>query len=543
VAGSSPVRELAGAYVEGMLAFRPTTATRLGDQRYDHELGDPTAEAVDDYTRLLRTLRGGLDTVATATSGPDDEVDLELLRSVLDTEILDLDEIRIWERHPSSFIDPPLDGCFALVIADHLPADVRAESLVARLEQVPSYMAAGRAAVEAAPDVYVDTALEMARSAESFFAETLVGWVERRAPDHLDVIRAVIGRAVDAYEETAEWLEDMPRLGDFAIGEEHFAERLRVAHLLEDTPTEVADRGETILRATLEELREVAGRRDPERSWREQIAELKDDHPDGDGLLRSYEDAMAWTREVIEETGLVPLPPDDPELIVEATPAPWRSTIPYAAYLAPPPFAKGAPGRFWVTPPSSDLGREGGPEQLREHGSASITVAAVHEGYPGHHLQLSWANAHPSVLRRIADAPMFVEGWAFYCEELFHDHGLYDDAVRLWQLKDQIWRALRVVLDVDLHCGDETVDGAARALVEIADLEEASALTEVRRYTETPTYPLSYALGKMEFLAMRDRVRRAEGSDFDERRLHERLLRNATLPLRLAERALTAHDA
>jgi uncharacterized protein (DUF885 family) len=77
-----------------------------------------------------------------------------------------------------------------------------------------------------------------------------------------------------------------------------------------------------------------------------------------------------------------------------------------------------------------------------------------------------------------------------------------------------------------------------RALVEIADLEPPNARAEIRRYAETPTYPLSYAIGKAEFVAMRDRVRDAEGDAFDERRFHERLLRNGTLPIPLAEQAL-----
>lgn len=532
------VRELGETYVEGMLAFRPTTATLLGDHRYDHELGDPSTEAVEDYARLLRTLLSGLRSTPSDALDGEAAIERRLLRSVLETELLDIEEIRIWDRHPSRFLDPPLDGCFGLLIADHLPADDRAESLVARLEQVPTFLSQGRAAVEAAPEIYVETALETAHAGAAFFAETVVDWVSDHAPDHLDVIRAVTGPAIAAYEEVMDWLEDMPRLGDFAIGGEHFAARLRIAHLLDESPDDLAARGEQILRSTIEELAEVAQHRDPQRSWREQIAALKDDHPSPSDLIAAYERAMGWTRAETTRTGLVPMPPGDPVLVVEPTPRPWRATIPYAAYLSPPPFASGAPGRFWVTPPDDDIDEEELAELLRGHGAASIAVTAVHEGYPGHHLQLSWANAHRSRLRRIVDAPMFVEGWGFYCEDLFHEHGLYDDAARLWQLKDQLWRALRVVLDVDLHCGDEDVDGAVRALVEIADLEAPNARVEVRRYAETPTYPLSYAIGKAEFVAMRDRVQDAEGESFDERRFHERLLRNGTLPIPLAEQAL-----
>jgi hypothetical protein len=97
--------------------------------------------------------------------------------------------------------------------------------------------------VEAAPEIYVETALETAHAGAKFFAETVVDWVSAHASDHLDVIRAVTGPAIAAYEELVDWLEDMPRLGDFAIGGEHFAARLRTAHLLEESPDDLAARG------------------------------------------------------------------------------------------------------------------------------------------------------------------------------------------------------------------------------------------------------------------------------------------------------------
>jgi uncharacterized protein (DUF885 family) len=532
------VRTLTDGYVEGLLAFRPTSATLLGDHRYDGDLGDPTADAVNDFLRFLRTLHDELEHVSGDALDPEDDVDRRLLVSALRTDMLDLQEIRTWEHHPHSFLDPPLEGCFALLVADWLPAAERVESLVARLEKVPSFVAAGRRTVLAAPEIHVESALLAARTGMEFFRTTVVDWVEGNDPDHVDVVRAVVGPAADAYEETIDWLEDMPRLGDFAVGEELFAARLREAHLVELPPAAVAERGESLVRATLDELDEVASARDPSRSWREQIEELKDDHPSAEELLGRYEDVMRWTREVVTDGRLAPLPPGDPPLLVEPTPRPWRHTIPYAAYVQPPPLSSGAVGRFWVTPPDDGMGTDELEDALRGHGTASIVLTAVHEGYPGHHLQLCWANAHPTRLRRIADAPMFVEGWGLYCEELFHEHGLYDDGTRLWQLKDQLWRALRVVLDVNLHCGDETVAGAVRALVDVADLEEANARAEVRRYTETPTYPLSYALGKEGIVALRDRVRTALGPRFDENAFHERLLRNGTLPISLAEKAL-----
>ena len=79
---------------------------------------------------------------------------------------------------------------------------------------------------------------------------------------------------------------------------------------------------------------------------------------------------------------------------------------------------------------------------------------------------------------------------------------------RLFQLKDQFWRACRVVIDVKLHTGEMTFDQAVDMLVEVAHLERPNAIGEVRRYTQSPTQPMSYLMGKHQILDLREREQR-----------------------------------
>jgi len=113
-----------------------------------------------------------------------------------------------------------------------------------------------------------------------------------------------------------------------------------------------------------------------------------------------------------------------------------------------------------------------------------------------------------------------------------------DLRVRLFQLKDLVWRAVRVIVDVGLHCKGMSFNEAVNWLVNEAHLEYSNAVAEVRRYTASPTQPLSYLTGKMAILRLRQECQRKEGSNFSLQRFHDRLLACGGLPIRLVEQML-----
>ena len=141
---------------------------------------------------------------------------------------------------------------------------------------------------------------------------------------------------------------------------------------------------------------------------------------------------------------------------------------------------------------------------MREHNRASISNTSIHEAYPGHHLQLSAALERPTISRLLVDAPEFVEGWGMYSEQLMREHGFdATPAHRMMLATDAIWRACRIILDIRLHRGEIGVDDAIDFLIDHTGFERPNAAAEVHRYTSTPTYQLSYLLGKVLILRLR----------------------------------------
>ncbi len=244
---------------------------------------------------------------------------------------------------------------------------------------------------------------------------------------------------------------------------------------------------------------------------------------------------MDEARQFVIDRDIATMPAGE-SLDVIPTPEYLRNVMPFAAYFSPARFDAGPYHQgLYVVTPSVD----GDPRSMREHNYASIYNTSIHEAYPGHHQQLAAANEHPSLVRLLVDAPEFVEGWAMYCEQMMREQG-FDTAPehRLMMHTDAIWRACRIILDVKLHRGQISVDEATDFLVEQTGFERPNAAAEVNRYTYTPTYQLSYLLGKVLLLRLRDDERRRLGDRFSLREFHDALLRQGSLPISFQRRLL-----
>ena len=142
------------------------------------------------------------------------------------------------------------------------------------------------------------------------------------------------------------------------------------------------------------------------------------------------------------------------------------------------------------------------------------------------------------------DAPEFVEGWGMYSELMMREHG-FDDApaFRVIMHTDAIWRACRIILDIRMHRGEVAVDEAIRFMVEQTSFEEPNARAEVHRYTYTPTYQLSYLLGKVLLLQLRADEQQRLGARFSLKGFHDALLRHGSLPISFHRRLLASSGA
>ena len=443
----------------------------------------------------------------------------------------ELEEIKTHSRNPARYPETALTGVFLLMARNFAPLEERKEAILARLLAVPDYLKAARANLQQVPDAFLGVAADITGSAPAFVDE-VTRTLAKSFPGEAERIEHAGERARVGFLQYQEFIErDLEAKigGSFAIGERWMNYKLQREHLLSLDCAALEAIGREHIDRTCAQLEEEARKIDPSRSWRDLISEAKKRHPEPLRLREAYAAEVERARRFVEEKNLAPLIPGEHLQVID-TPVFERATTPYAAYLGPAPFDEDQTGYFYVTPIDVGRRKEEQQQQLEEHCYAGLPLATVHEGYPGHHLQACHANRAGSRLRKLADSNVYAEGWALYCEELMHDLGFYlDPATRLYLLKDLLWRACRVVIDVGLHTEKMTFMQAVDFLVEHAMIERVNALIEVKRYTLTPTQPMSYLIGKLQILELRDETQRRLGSRFKLRDFHAALLASGTL--------------
>jgi uncharacterized protein (DUF885 family) len=165
----------------------------------------------------------------------------------------------------------------------------------------------------------------------------------------------------------------------------------------------------------------------------------------------------------------------------------------------------------------------------------------LHEGVPGHHLQISRAHelVQLPMFRRTAGPNAYVEGWALYAEGLGNDLGLYADPYAHYgYLRAQAWRAGRLVVDTGIHALSWTRQQAIDYLVDSGGLAREDATAEVDRYYVWPGQALGYKLGELKLLELRRQARDALGDRFDLRAFNQEILDHGALPLPVLEHVI-----
>ena len=169
----------------------------------------------------------------------------------------------------------------------------------------------------------------------------------------------------------------------------------------------------------------------------------------------------------------------------------------------------------------------------------NVEAIAYHEGVPGHHLQFSIAEELtdlPPFRKFDLDVNAYTEGWAFYSERLGKEVGFYQDPYSEYgRLQNEIWRAVRWVVDTGVHSQHWTRQQMVDYFHQHTAMDEENINTEVDRYIAWPAQALSYKMGQMKILELRARAQKELGSKFDLRAFHDAVLDSGPLPLDVLE--------
>jgi len=523
---------------ERLLRDFPIFGTWLGVHNADDHLGDFSREAKLEQTALEHRFLADIRQIDPQSLSELFRFERELAINAAERSIFDDEVHRVWERRASAS-DEIGDGLFLLFARDFAPLPERLVSIAGRLEEATRVLQQARGRMGDRPvRLWNEMEAESTESLPTFLDEILAAargeWSEdspemKRLAEAVDATRA-------ALKDYAVWLRSVVESADddFPLGSKEYDQLVGLRAFDGLTTDDILQIGLDQLASNHEGRRLAAAEIDPDADVATVLTRIKEDHPQSfEAALDGYRDAMFRSRDFIREHGLATIPENE-SLSVIPTPEYLRNVMPFAAYFQPAKFDAERKGIYIVTPSV-----DGDPRAMMEHNWASISNTSIHEAYPGHHQQLSAAVAHPSITRLLIDAPEFTEGWGMYCEQMMREQG-FDASPqhRVIMFTDAIWRSCRIILDVRLHRGEISVADAIDFLVKETGFERPQATAEVHRYTYTPTYQLSYLLGKVMLLRLREDERHRLGDAFSLRDFHDALLYSGSIPVSFHRRLL-----
>jgi hypothetical protein len=537
-------------HLEESFRMRPLEATMLGDHRFDHLLDDISPAArqswLDHYRSQLEKLPQAIEYSKLSRNS---QIDFEILRDELVRNIWLAENTRPFEEDPRTYGNYISDSVYSLLTQSTLPKETNIKNAIARIAEIPRIVKTARETLRDSPPSILETAILQNRGAIGLYEKGIFELVGDSP--QLDSLRKVSATAVAALNEHQLFLEDSRRLranGEWRLGAELFSEKLELvlnAGLSADQV--LADAEQEFIRVQREMYvvarqlwsRYVPGKPlppDDEAGRRETIAQVtravSQEHGTPESLVADARASVGQIQDFIRSKDILRLPEPDRCQIIEMPEFRRGNSLAYLESALPlDPLGTSS---YAVSPPPTDWGPDRVRSFLEEYNQHMLQILTIHEAYPGHYVQLEYSNRCPSLIRKVLQSGVFIEGWAVYTEQMMLDQGYGDGSLplRLNQLKFYLRAVANTILDHKMHCTDFSDEEAFAFLTEGAYQSEGEAKLKIIRAKQSSTQLSTYFVGRMAHYRLRQQIQRELGDEFELGRFHEAVLDHGSVPMK-----------
>lgn len=556
-AGTSSARlgQIETAYVQTLFREQPSSATQAGIHSEDALLPNLSAAG---FARRAATARrelaelDALDNPGSAgspaeTLSAEDRVDVGIMRSALQRELLDDETEQRWRHAPAMYTSAASYAVYGLFSRDFAPLAERARSTIARERAISALLAAGKANVTTVDATTALIAKADIAGAVSFFQTSVPeAFAKLDDPALRAQLTAANAVAVAALQDYAAFMNAGPLVhpsGTYAIGAQSYATRLALQEG-RAIPLDVYERvGQQALDQTKAAFVATARGIDPSKPAYDVYQALSRSHPSSDALLSTAQNLLGQLRAFVVAKHLVTLPAEF-DVQVRETPIFGRQTS-FASMNTPGAFEHVATQAYYYVTPADPAWT---PQQQEEHlgfyNTYAFPIVSAHEVMPGHYVNFVLHKAqHLSLVRAISGNASYSEGWAHYDEQMMVDEGWGngDPRVRLAQLQNALQREARYLVGLREHTAGMTVDEATRFFQDNAFMPPIQARREALRGTQDPLYGY-YTLGKLEILKLREDYRKKLGPAFTLQKFHDAFLAHGNPPIASVRQLLLGPD-
>lgn len=536
--------------LEASFRLRPVDATSLGEHRYDNQLGDVTALARagwNDQTRaVLAELPQRIERTRLTRAG---QIDYDIFEHSLRKELWLAERFDPYVTDPRTYSHYISGAVYDLLVQSSLPREVNVSNAIARIGQVPRLLASARENLQNPPKVYVETAIKQNKGAIAFYEHDLFEIAGKTK--QLAALKLAAAEILPALTEYQKFLEQdlLPRAnGEWRIGPEQFAQKLEWELDAGLTADQVYADAQAEFARVRNDMYVVARQlwsrcfprealpvddADGRRTTVERVLRyIAQEHSTASTVVRDIRKDVAQVKRFITAHDIIRLPEPDRCRVIEMPEFQRGNST--AFMNSPPPLDTNAAGFYAVSPPPKDWDAARVNSFFEEYNYQMLQILTIHEAYPGHYVQLEYANRNPSLIRKVLGSGAFVEGWAVYTEQTMLDQGYGDGdlALRLTQLKFYLRAVANAILDHRMHCENITDEEAMDLLVKQAFQSEGEARLKVIRAKQSSVQLSTYFTGRMAHYRLRQQVQRELGDEFVLGRYHEAVLANGSIPLK-----------
>ena len=537
-------------YWQDRLKHDPELASTIGDHRYDDQLSDLSPRAYNDALARGQAFIERLGAIDTTGMNPQ----LVLSKQLLVHDLVDQQESEIckpWQTPVTQFSGLQVDLPLLVEMLRFTSADDY-DRYVARLNKVPAAfmqvstdMMLGEQAGRTQPQFIMQkvlaqvTAMATAKPEDTPFASPLRHFppnvsAGQQAEIRTAVLTAIRTKIQSAYARFAKYLSaeyipqarQQPGLWANKDGDACYAHLVQHFTTTDLTPDQVYQMGQqdvARIQPPLLALVHQLGSNDLRSFHAALLANPKLHASSGAeliGLYQHYEDRM--------QARLPQLVTKIPRAPLAVVPMPQFG----AADQVPADYQPGTPDG--ARPGEIRVNTVDASKRLL----TQVEAIAYHEGLPGHHLQISLAQQQTGIpdFRRFEDYTAFVEGWAFYSEQLGKEVGFYQDPYSDYgMLENQMWRAVRLVVDTGVHSRHWTRGQMVQYFRDHTAMDDITIQEEVDRYIAWPGQALAYDVGRLKIIQLRAEAQKSLGKNFNLQAFHDEVLDSGALPLDLLQ--------
>ena len=452
------------------------------------------------------------------------QVDYRLVGSALARVRWELDYNKRYQSDPTFYVDQAMGPVLQTILPIPPFDKVRAGDLIAFVQNVPSIVDNAEVNLQKPCAPFATLAIESLKDIRTQVWEMAHDVTPQLKGDNLQELSPAVERAAVSLERYREWLKErvatMPPCTP--IGRDAYTFFLKNVALYPYSPDQLLD-------MSRQEWTRAVAAEEIEHQRNIEAAALKP-YPTLDDQLQATANLENAVRHFLTRQGLLTVPPDMPHYTAKPIPTYLQGLGNFGElddFTGPSRLSQDSVR--WTEKPSLNAGYFEGATQRDPR------PLIVHEGVPGHYMQLwlSWKNNDP-IRRHYYDSGAN-EGIGFYAEEMMLLAGLFDDSPHSREIIYNFMRlrALRVEVDVKLALGQMNNEQAAAYLAKAVPMNPKTAQAEAALFATQPGQAISYQTGKIQIMKFLADASVKAGDKFDLKAFHDFVWSNGNVPIEL----------